>query len=373
MSANKIHIVSFDNPFPPNYGGVIDVFYRLKSLHELGIKITLHAFEYGRKPTKELNKYCEKVYYYERRTFVNPFVGSLPYIVSTRKDDTLLENLLKDHSPILFEGLHTCYFLDHPKLKNRFKMVRMHNIEHEYYAKLEEVESNYFKKYFFSKESSRLKIYENNLKHADLILAISHNDEKYLNKHFKHIKYIAAFHPNEKVTAISGTGDYCFYHGKLSVGENDEAARFLVEKVFNDISVPLFIAGDKPSTTLKKLIEGKPHIKLFEHISTEQINELIQKAQVNILPTFQNTGIKLKLINVLFQGRFVIANDMMVRNTGLENLCIKANSPDEFKQKINEMMKKTFEEKEIQKREEILASNFNNSVNANSLMSLFVK
>ena len=372
-SANRIHVVSFDNPYPPNYGGVIDVFYRLKSLHELGIKITLHAFEYGRKPTKELNKYCDKVYYYERRTFVNPFLGSLPYIVSTRKDDTLLENLLKDNSPILFEGLHTCFFLDHPKLKTRFKMVRMHNIEHEYYSKLEEVESNYFKKYFFSKEASRLKTYETILHHAQMILAISHNDEKYLKQHFKDVKYIAAFHPNEKVSSVSGNGDYCFYHGKLSVGENDEAARFLVGKVFNDLSIPLFIAGDKPSSELKKLIEGKPHIKLFEHLSTEQISELTQKAQINILPTFQNTGIKLKLINVLFQGRFVIANDMMVKNTGLENLCVIANTPNEFKLTISKIMKQTFDKKEIQKREEILSSNFNNSVNASELIKVLTK
>jgi len=368
MSVNKIHIVSFDNPYPPNYGGVIDVFYKLKALHELGIKITLHAFEYGRKPTSELNKFCEKVYYYERRTFVNPFIGSLPYIVSTRKDESLLENLLKDNSPILFEGLHTCYFLDHPKLKSRHKIVRMHNIEHEYYAKLEEVESNYFKKYFFSKEASRLKTYENVLKHANLILAISHNDEKYLNQHFKHVKYIAAFHPNENVTSISGSGNYCLYHGKLSVGENDEAARFLVEKVFNDLNIPLFIAGDKPSAALKKAVEGKPHIKLFEHISTEQINELIQKAQINILPTFQNTGIKLKLINVLFQGRFVIANDMMVRNTGLENLCIISNKANEFKETIKEIMTQTFDEKEIQKREVQLKSQFENRSNATLLI-----
>jgi hypothetical protein len=367
---SNIHIVSFDNPYPPNYGGVIDVFYRLKALHELGIKITLHAFEYGRKPTNELNKYCEKVYYYERRTFVNPFIGTLPYIVSTRKDDTLLENLLKDNSPILFEGMHTCFFLDHPKLKNRFKMVRMHNIEHEYYSKLEEVESNYFKKYFFSKEASRLKTYQSILHHANLILSISHNDEKYLNKHFKHVKYIPAFHPNEKVTSISGNGNYCFYHGKLSVGENDEAARFLVEKVFNDLSIPLFIAGDKPSSELKKLIEGKPHIKLFEHLSTEQICELTQKAQINILPTFQNTGIKLKLINVLFQGRFVIANNMMVKNTGLENLCLISNTVQEFKQAVKETMTKSFDKKEIQKREEILSSNFNNSANATALIKL---
>ena len=43
-----LHIVSFDVPYPPDYGGAIDVYYKLKALHEEGIKIYLHCFEYGR-------------------------------------------------------------------------------------------------------------------------------------------------------------------------------------------------------------------------------------------------------------------------------------------------------------------------------------
>ncbi len=170
-SKKRLHIVSFDNPFPPNYGGVIDVFYKLKALHDQGIEIVLHAFEYGRKPTTQLNKFCKKVYYYQRRNFVNPFVGSLPYIVNTRNSPELLDNLLKDDAPVLFEGLHTCFFLDHPLLAKRTKFVRMHNIEHEYYEKLESVERNFFKKYFFTKEATRLREFEKILSHAQGILA----------------------------------------------------------------------------------------------------------------------------------------------------------------------------------------------------------
>lgn len=37
-----LNIVAFDNPYPPTYGGVIDVYYKLKSLAETGLKIHLH-------------------------------------------------------------------------------------------------------------------------------------------------------------------------------------------------------------------------------------------------------------------------------------------------------------------------------------------
>ena len=73
MFNNKLHIVSFDVPFPPNYGGIIDVFYKIKALSELGVEIYLHAFEYKTGKSEELEKICKKVYYYPRKTSYNKF------------------------------------------------------------------------------------------------------------------------------------------------------------------------------------------------------------------------------------------------------------------------------------------------------------
>ena len=35
----KLHVVSFQVPFPPDYGGLIDVYYKLKALKEAGDEI----------------------------------------------------------------------------------------------------------------------------------------------------------------------------------------------------------------------------------------------------------------------------------------------------------------------------------------------
>ena len=119
-----IHIVSFDVPYPANYGGVIDVFYKLVNLHKAGVKIILHCMEYGRGEQKELEKYCHKVYYYKRKTSFIHQLSPVPYIVKSRSSKELLNNLLLDDFPILFEGLHTCYYLSDKRLKNRFKIYR---------------------------------------------------------------------------------------------------------------------------------------------------------------------------------------------------------------------------------------------------------
>jgi len=107
----ELNIITIDIPFPPNYGGAIDEFYTIKKLYDLGIKIYLYAFQYGeRKPRKELEQYCTEVHYYERKRNLYDFFNKIPFIVKTRDHDLLLNNLLKNNAPILFEGIHTTYF-----------------------------------------------------------------------------------------------------------------------------------------------------------------------------------------------------------------------------------------------------------------------
>jgi len=155
-----LHIVCFDVPYPADYGGVIDVFYKIKALHELGVKIHLHCFEYGRPRQSELNKYCEEVIYYRRNTGWRGVSLSLPYIVKSRANKGLLQNLIKDEHPVLLEGIHCTYFLFTDQLKNKKVFVRLHNVEYEYYSQLANNESSFFKRSYYNQESKLLKSYE---------------------------------------------------------------------------------------------------------------------------------------------------------------------------------------------------------------------
>ena len=148
LSNRHLHVVCFDIPYPPNYGGAIDMFYKLVALSQIGIKIHLHCFKYGRNESKKLKEICYEVKYYERNVAKSGLFNKLPYVVISRNSDLLPKHLLNDEYPILFEGLHTCFYLSHPGLKDRRKVVRTHNIEHEYYDNLAQVERNIFKRYY---------------------------------------------------------------------------------------------------------------------------------------------------------------------------------------------------------------------------------
>ncbi len=368
--SDHLHVVAFDVPYPANYGGVIDIFYKVKALHRQGVKVHLHCYQYGREESKELNKYCHSVFYYPRRTFRNPFYGKLPYIVATRNTSELIGRLSKDKHPILFEGLHCTYFLNHPNLKDRYKVVRTHNVEHDYYSKLEEVETNFFKKYFFRIESERLKKHESVLKHANLIAAISPADQQHFSKKFDPVIYLPAFHPNKAMRSENGRGDYAFYHGNLGVGENDEAAKFLVNEVFNEIDTPLIIAGNNPSKELRKVVQGNKRVKLMANLNSEEMLQHVTNAHVNILPTFQNTGIKLKLVNALFLGRHCLVNNQMVQNTGLEEFCEVANTPKQFIRQMTRLKERDFSLDDLGKRRRFLEDRFCNERNAKLLMDV---
>ena len=106
----KLHIVSFAVPYPPDYGGVIDVFYKIKKLHSLGVSIVLHVFQYDGRQSAELEKYCDQVYYYPRSRQLSDQFAITPFIVKSRSDSAVLENLLGDDAPILFEGLNTTLY-----------------------------------------------------------------------------------------------------------------------------------------------------------------------------------------------------------------------------------------------------------------------
>lgn len=372
-----LHIISFDVPCPPDYGGAIDVFYKLKSLHAEGVKIHLHCFEYGRGEQTELKKYCEKVYYYKRNMSKRLLLGSLPYIVASRSSEELVKNLLKDNAPILFEGLHCCFYLNDERLKNRRKIVRMHNIEHNYYAALRFVEKNFFRKKYFEAEAKKLERFESVLQHADVIAAISPADARYLAGKYgnpslrdKNVSNIMAFHPHETPSIKEGKGDFALYHGSLAVGENNQAALYLANEVFNDLNTKLIIAGNGVSVELKQATANKKNIEIKEDISVEEIYSLIRNAQINILPTFQATGIKLKLLSALYIGRHCVVNSPMATQTGLEPLCHIADSPGDMKRKVSELMPAPFTLEDKRKRVLILEEKFSNEANVRKLTQL---
>lgn len=359
-----IHIISFDIPFPANYGGVIDVFHKIRCLKAEGINVILHCFEYGnRKPSIELEKLCKSVYYYKRNMSIINHFSILPFNVKSRINSELKKRLLLDNYPIIFEVLHSCYLLNDIDLKYRIKLYRHSNIEHEYFLELAKAESSIIKKIYLHLESFKLKRFESIIINANFILSVSKTDLLYFNKTYPQTPsiYLPSFHSHDSISIKKGKGDYILYHGNLSISENYVAAHWLIDNVFSKISYPVIIAGLNPPKHLIEKIKLHQNIQVQKNCDEQQMQILIENAQIHCLYTHQTTGLKLKLINVLYSGRHIIVNANMLEGTDLSNACEICDTSTSYITEINNLYQKEITSDFINNRELHLRSMSNSS------------
>ena len=365
MNEKHLHIVMHDVPWPADFGGVVDLFYKVKALHTIGIKIHLHCFLNKRPQQEILNSYCETVQYYKRKK-ITAFSFKIPFIVNSRTNDALLLNLQKDNYPILLEGIHCTYYLYKNQLKGRKLFIRLHNVEYRYYEQLANNESNFLKKLYFRYEANLLKNYERSIVNKATIITVSKDDAVLYKTEFdaREISFLPVFLPYEQVSIITGNGYYCLYHGNLAINENETAAIWLMEELFQQLQIPLVIAGKNPSRKLTNAAAKNKQISIVANPTEINMQLLIANAQINILPSFNNTGVKLKLLNALFNGRHCIVNYAGVEGSTLNELCTIANGEVEFKEKIVELFNQTFTHKQIQHRSAVLKKLYNNKKTA---------
>ena len=362
-----LHVIAFDVPYPANYGGVIDVFYRVKALIEAGVKVHLHCFEYGR-GEQEILKRCHEVKYYKRDTSFAKQLSLTPFIVNTRRSETLVQDLLKDDYPILCEGLHTTAVLLDKRLKDRKIYVRAHNVEHDYYKGLGDTERCGWKRFFYLVEAWKLRRYEPVLKRAAGIFAISQQDMDYFSERYQNVTLVPGFNAADSVCSETGRGAYVLYHGNLSVRENEDAAKWLIENVFSELDMACVISGLNPSDKLKKLADKYSNVTLVANPEDAEMIDLLRQAQVNILVTNQPTGLKLKLLNALYNGRFCLVNSDMVKGTSLEGLCVVADEPEQMISEIKRLMEEDFTEEDIEERDAQMRQLYDNESNARKIV-----
>lgn len=370
MSKN-LHLVSFDVPYPPNYGGVIDVYYKIVELHKLGVEIYLHTYLLKKENKQpKLNRFCKEVFYYKREKKLTDFFSSKPFRIKSRENLNLIENLKKIEAPIIFDGLHTAF----PLLKFNFKnvYVRTHNIEHDYFKGLAKSQKNIFSKLIYHLEASKLEKFEKNLDKVKGIFAISPFEFNYFKKKYNNNSYyIPVFHEAKFTQENTNRSDYILFHGDLRVSDNIKSAMSCIN-IYKDSPYRLVIASSQKATEIEKITREYDNID-FQHIATnKQLKLLIQKAKINFIYTHLKSGIKLKLLNVLYNGGHLLTNKKMVEDTGLEETCAIAKNKKDFLRQTNLLFQKDFSETELMKRKELL-SKFNPEQSAKAIVNIIYK
>jgi hypothetical protein len=370
MASEYVHIVCLDAPSPPDYGGAIDMFYKIVALHSIGKKIILHYFDYKEnRNASGLELYCEEIHVYRRSVFLKSLLTLKPYMVSSRVEPDLIHRLNRDNYPVLLEGIHCSGIIPHLRPEKRI-VVRVHNNEAEYYQTLYNTEASFFKKLYFLYESVLLVNYQKNLPDKPLYAFISTIDQEVFGEKYHHPNqiFLPCFIQWQTVLSERGNGNYCLYHGNISISENYEAALWLIENVFSKIEHPLVIAG-KNAKTLRDTWSNNDRIELVNDPTDARLSELIRNAHINVLPSMNSTGVKIKLLHALVEGRFCISNYNGVAGSGVEGYVTVAESAEEWIDAVNQTMPVPFSYEMIDHRKKIL-SIYDNRMNIEKLSAL---
>ena len=366
-----LHIVCFDAPAPPDYGGSIDVYYKIAALAKAGVEITLHYFNYkAERGHEDLEPYCKEIFVYTRKRPWQCLHTPLPYIVASWINKQLIERLNKDDHPVLLEGIHCTGIIPFLK-KDRTILVRLHNNEASYYQRLAQNETAPFKNLYYVMESNRLERYQHRLPKNLQYAAIAQTDATVFKEKYglAHVQLIPSFVPWHEVQVPTGMGGYCLYHGNLSVSENNAVASWLLKHVFSEATIPFIIAGKNAPPKLQEMAARHQHVQLVNSPSHGTMEQLILGAQVHVLPSLNDTGVKLKLLHALFRGRHCLTNAPGVAGSGLESLVHISDEADSMQNTISNLMQREITEKEMLQRTETLQHLYTNIKNADALIA----
>ena len=129
------------------------------------------------------------------------------------------------------------------------------------------------------------------------------------------------------------------------------------------------MSGLDPSDKLIKLAEKYSNVTLVANPDDAEMIDLLRQAQVNILVTNQPTGLKLKLLNALYNGRFCLVNSDMVKGTSLDSLCVVADEPERMIAEIKRLMEEDFADDDIEERDAQMRQLYDNEANAKKIIS----
>jgi hypothetical protein len=155
------------------------------------------------------------------------------------------------------------------------------------------------------------------------------------------------------------------------VEANEAMANWLLKEVFATLEVPFVVAGKNPSPRLQKLAHAKAHTCLVSNPSNQELQDMIAKAHINVVPAYIDTGVKIKWLNALFNGRHCVGNTIATKGCGeaIKELTHLADTAADWQEKIASLYHQPFRLEERMHRKIVLDNVWgNNETQARKIM-----
>ena len=300
-----------------------------------------------------IKKFINQVYSLNSK--FNPlykYGNSIPiYLVKLLLNE--LKNISKqDYEPdiIVLEWTQMVVVIEEIKkiFPNAKYVASEHDVTYLRYYREIEYERNFLKRIYRHMRYKNQKRKEiTALKKCDLIFVHSQKDKKILNCdnsfHEKQLSFLVPYYHRSDREYKRENNDIIFF-GNMSRVENIISVEWFKDKVMPllaDINVRFVIVGSGISRRLSKLESENVHVEGF----VPSIDNIFSEAFCFVAPLQLGAGIKVKVIEALYSGITVIANDIAIEGISAKNkkdfyLC---NTPEEFAYIIRNLYHKTLQ------------------------------
>lgn len=342
-------------PWPLKDGGSIGYYNFIKGYHDAGCEVTVAALNTSKHyvetlpddltgiaawHTVEIDNRIKPV-----RALLNLF-GSSSYNIErfiSRKFERMLGNLLQKQTfdVIIIESLFMAPYIDVIRNNsNALLVLRQHNVEHLIWQTLADTAHHPLKKWYLNLLAKRLlKFEQQQLNKVDLITTVTEDDATVFRE-MGCIKPIKPFplgimiargnkpHAAPEIPSV-------FHIGSMEWLPNQEAVRWFIEEVWQVASsqypsLSFYVAGRGMPESFKKLEGGNLHM-IGE---VDDAAEFMQQKQIMIVPLFSGSGIRVKILEAMAQGKAIISTTLGAQGIAYEkgkHLLIADNSQEFIK------------------------------------------
>lgn len=398
--SKRVLVVISETPWPPNSGGRIDFYFKLRALRQIGVKlIVIFAYSCERDMiafAEQADLLCEGWYAFPRKKglfqALNPV---MPYYLSANKPNTmeeagisdLLGSIAADIDVIVMDHLNS-YFIAKTAIrccKNAKVVYRMHNIEADFlFSVYTSLPASSLRKWLLGMDFLRMR-----------------RIEKKLLREFEHVACISKTE-RDVVHAIVGKGSVAFwvppffdfaakrelsdeeettfralkerfsnkpvlfFAGNFFGGANVEAARWFINDVLptinRSIAVDFIVGGHKADEFFTD--DPVRGVSIYSDFSSAK--PFMAIADVVLVLTRSHGGVKLKLMEALSFGKRIVSTVEGVKGSGLEDVISASNDPAAFASNVISELQITDDRGES--RHDFFARHFDPLRNARNLI-----
>lgn len=358
--SNRITIISHEIPYPPNHGGRLDTWNRIKGLSDLGVDVQLIYWITDKKDinSKDREKISEDtkeaIEIIRKRSvkYVNSkYPSKMPSFFEAYNRSSAFDKV-KTFNPdwIMLDGWPG--YLAAKKISkalDRPLIYRSHNVESKYLWKIFKASKGLTKLKIFFNAMNMANAEKEIRETADLVADISEEDLREWDHDERSDKYyiLPPIWIPTTIRQNNGSDDNkdidILFVGNLWAPNNIEGLNWYIAKVmpiFTEIEnrkPRIVFAGSNPTPKFIKLCESN-NIECIAN--PREVDSFYKRAKVAINPVLKSSGVNIKMIEMLTSDNFIVATKAATRGLpkGLHKLIHIADNEANFARKLNEAL-----------------------------------